>query len=64
VRTGGTVFKCDFRIFYSAKNFGYFEIYGYVRTDKGERGLWTFCGQVRKGSIFRDFVRTSFIDGP
>jgi len=24
----------------------------------------TFCGQGERGSIFRDFVRTSFIDGP
>jgi len=38
-----------------------------VRTDKGRRvePRRTFCGQEGEGSsIFRDFVRTSFMDGP
>jgi len=38
-----------------------------VRTDMGGRGVKpvrTFCRQGRGGSIFRDFMRTSFMDGP
>jgi len=34
---------------------------------QGERGtesVRTFCVQGGRGSIFRDFVRTSFMDGP
>jgi len=52
-----------------AKNFGFFEIYGMfaIRTDKGGGGL-SQCGHFAdkgdKESIFRDFVRTSFMDGP
>jgi len=37
-----------------------------VRTDKGGRGIETvrtFFGQEERGSIFRDFLRTSFMDG-
>jgi len=44
---------------------GFFEIYGVsTRTRGGERveSLRTFCGQGE--SIFRDFVRASFIVGP
>jgi len=37
---------------FGAKNFGFFEIYGVSARTRG------------KGSIFRDFVRTSFMDGP
>jgi len=35
-----------------------------VCTDKGVELARTFYGPGRKGSIFRDFVRTSFMDGP
>jgi len=39
-----------------------------VRSDKGGRGVdpvQTFCGRGKeRGSIFRYFVRTSFMDGP
>jgi len=32
---------------------------------RGVEPVQTFCGQGgRGGSIFRDFVRTSFMDGP
>jgi len=34
-----------------------------VRTDKEGEGL-SQCGQGGKGLIFRDFVRTSFMNGP
>jgi len=48
---------------FGAKNFGCFEIYGMsVQT----RGL-SQCGHFahrEEGSIFRDFVRMSFMDGP
>jgi len=49
---------------FGAKNSGFFEIYG-VRTDKGG-GELSQCGHFadKRGeeSIFRDFVRTSFMD--
>jgi len=50
---------------FGAKNIKFFEIYG-VRTDKGEGGepVQTFCEQGERGSIFRDFVQTPFMDGP
>jgi len=47
------------------KTSGYFEIYDVSVRAKGERGL-SQCEQfVDNGewSIFRDFVRTSFMDG-
>jgi len=50
---------------FDAKNFGFFEIYGVSARNKGEgvQPVRTFSGQ-EEGSIFRDFVRTSVIDGP
>jgi len=42
------------------KNFKIFEIYG-VSAQTREEGL-SQCGHA--GSIFRDFVWTSFMDGP
>jgi len=51
---------------FGAKNFEFFEIYGVSARTKG-RGL-SQCGHfVDKGSgssVFRDFVRTSFMHGP
>jgi len=50
-----------------AKHFGFFKIYLCVRTDKkrgGAEPVRTFCGQGGRRSIFHDFVRTSFMDGP
>jgi len=47
------------------KTFGFFEIYGMSARTRG-KGL-SQCGHVAdkgKGSIFRDFVRTSFMNGP
>jgi len=31
--------------------------------EEGVEPVRTFCGQGGRGSIFRDFVRTSFMDG-
>jgi len=31
---------------------------------EGVEPVRTFCGQEERGSIFCDFVRTSFMDGP
>jgi len=47
---------------FGAKNPGFFEIYGMSARTRGE-GLSEF-GQGGRGSIFFDFVRTSFMDGP
>jgi len=51
---------------FGAGNFGFFNIYGvFTRTKgKGVKPVRTFFEQGRKGSIFRDFVQTSFMDGP
>jgi len=48
----------------SEKNFGFFEIYG-VSTRTGGKDL-SQCGHFvdkGRGSIFRDFMWTSFLDG-
>jgi len=45
--------------FRSANNSGFQNLWC-VRTDKGG---WSQCGQGRKGSIFRDFVRKPFMNG-
>jgi len=52
--------------FFGAKNFGIFEIYGVsARTRReGVEPVRTFFGQGGGGSIFLDFVGTSFMDGP
>jgi len=44
----------------------FFEILCCVRTDKGRvvEPVRTFCWQGERGSIFRDFVWTSFMDSP
>jgi len=51
--------------YFSAKNFGFFEIYGVSVRTRG-RGL-SQCGHFTEkggvGSNFRGFVRTSFMDG-
>jgi len=50
---------------FGAKKLRFFEIYGVSTRTKGRRGL-DQCGHFSdKGeSIFSDFVRTSFMDGP
>jgi len=45
---------------FGGKNFEFVEIYSVSTRTRGGGKL---CGQGR-GSIFRDFVRTSFMDGP
>jgi len=40
------------------------EIYGVPAWTKEVESLRTFCVQEGGGSIFRDIVRTSFMDGP
>jgi len=47
---------------FGAKNVRFFEIHGVPARTRGIEPVRTFCGQV--GSIFRDLVWTSFIDGP
>jgi len=49
----------DFRTFWFQKNLEFFEIYGVSATTRVVK-----CGQKGRGSIFCDFVRTSFMDGP
>jgi len=55
-----------FRSFLAQKNFGFFEIYGLSARKKGLKiePVRSFFGQLRKGSIFCDFVLMSFMDGP
>jgi len=50
---------------FGAKIIGFFEIYGVsTRTRReGVESVRTFCGQGGGGSIFRDFVWTSFMGG-
>jgi len=48
---------------FGAKKFGILKIHVVsARTRRGVEPVQTFGGQ--EGSIFRDFVRTSFMDGP
>jgi len=50
-------------VFLVQKNFGSFEIYGVsALTEEGVEPVRTFFGQEERLS-FRDFVRTSFMDG-
>jgi len=49
---------------FGAKNFGFFEIYGVSSRIREVEPVRTFCGQGRRGSIFCDFVRMSFMDAP
>jgi len=53
------VFRCG-RPHFLAQNTGLFEKYGGAGRGGGEPGGKKGGG----GSIFRDFVRTSFMDGP
>jgi len=51
---------------FAAQEPGFLEIYGMsaLRTDKWG-GDWARTNILRtRGSIFRDFMRTSFMDGP
>jgi len=48
---------------FGAKMFGFFEIYGMSARTRGFEPVRKFCGQG-EGSIFRDIVPTSFMDGP
>jgi len=49
---------------FSAKNFGFFEIYVVPASTKEVEPVRMFFGQGGRRSIFRDFVRTSFVKGP
>jgi len=42
-----------------AKNLGFFEIFGVSARTRRVEPVRTFCGQGERGSIFRDFVRTT-----
>jgi len=50
---------------FATKNFKFFKIYGVSAQTMG-RGLrqCVHFADKGEGSIFRDFVRTSFMDGP
>jgi len=49
---------------YGAKNFGFLEIYDVTARTKGLSQCVHFANKRGwRGSIFRDFVRTIFIDG-
>jgi len=48
---------------YSAKNIGFFKIYGASARTRGVEPVRTLFGQRGEGgSIFRDFVRTAFMN--
>jgi len=57
---GGGVLQMRTSALFGAKNFGCFEIYGVSVGGGGLRQCGHFSDKVR-GSIFRDFVRTSFM---
>jgi len=64
---GEGVLQVRMTALFGAKNFRFFEIYGVSARigGKGVEPVRTFCGQEeRGGSIFCDFVRTSFMYGP
>jgi len=50
-------------LFGAKKNFGFFEIYDVSAWTRGEKGLSQGDILRTRGSIFRDFVRMSFING-
>jgi len=60
-------FRCGRPHFFGENNFGFFEIYGVSARISGRGGL-SQCGNFADkgggGSIFYDFVQTSFTDGP
>jgi len=45
-----------------SKNFGFFEIYGVSARTRRVEPVRIFCEQGRRRSIFREFLRTSFMD--
>jgi len=45
-------------------DFSKFMVYPHGQEERGVEPVRTFCGQVGGGLIFRNFVLTSFIDGP
>jgi len=55
------LFRCRPQ-FFAQKTSEFFEIYGVSTRTRGVEPVRTFFGQGR--SIFRDFMRTSFSDGP
>jgi len=57
-RGKGSSLDADVRTFW-CKNLEYFEIYGVSARTRG-----VSAEKEEGGSIFRDFVRTSFMDGP
>jgi len=62
----GAVIQMRTSALFGAKNFGFFEINGVSARTRDEGSfepVRTFCGQG-EGSIFHDFVRTSFMDDP
>jgi len=56
-------FRCGRLHFLVQKNFGLFEIYNVSARTGGERGVEQMWARER-GLIFRDFMRTSFMDSP
>jgi len=60
----GDFFKCE-RLHFWRNNLGFFEIYGVSTRIRGfEPVVRTYFGQGGRGSIFRDFVQATFMDGP
>jgi len=64
---GGGVLQIRTSALFDVKNFRFFKIYGVPARTRGrevETVRTFFELGVERGSIFRDFVRTSFMDGP
>jgi len=65
-RREGKILQMRKSALFGVKNFEFFEIYGVSARTRGEGGL-SHCGHFAdnggRGSIFRNFVRTSFMDG-
>jgi len=49
---------------FGTKNFEIYMVCPHGQRGRGIEPVRTFCGQGGRESIFRDFVRTSFMDGP
>jgi len=63
---GRGFFSCGRPYFLAQKNLGFFEIYVVSARTRREGGL-SQCGHYAdkgEGSIFRDFMRTSFMESP
>jgi len=62
---GRGFFRCGRPYFLAQKpsNFSKFMVCSHGQGERGNCPVQTFFGKVGKGSIFRDFVRTSFMDG-